>query len=82
MEEKTQGCWDTFKARFSTNLIGILVIMGIITSWIGSAEFANYAERYTKYSQPFFIVYFNNCWNMIIWPIFFSWRLCVDFFRD
>jgi hypothetical protein len=52
-----------------SKLLGIGIIFGIVCSWVGSAEFANFAERYTKFDQPFFLVYFNNCWNILIFPV-------------
>eukprot|EP01126_Amoeba_proteus_P006312 TRINITY_DN12202_c0_g2_i1.p1 TRINITY_DN12202_c0_g2~~TRINITY_DN12202_c0_g2_i1.p1 ORF type:complete len:274 (-),score=61.84 TRINITY_DN12202_c0_g2_i1:555-1304(-) len=49
---------------------GLLVVVGIIISWVGSTEFANYAEKYEHYDKPFFIVYLNNSWNVFLLPLF------------
>lgn len=60
--------------RNQKRIFGLLVVFGIIASWAGSAEFANYSEKRAHFDKPYFIVYLNNAWNVLILPIFLAFR--------
>lgn len=60
--------------RHSKQIFGLLVVFGIVASWAGSAELANYSEKRAHFDKPFFIVYLNSAWNVLILPLFLGFQ--------
>jgi len=56
-------------------IFGLLVILGIVLSWVGSGEFANYVGQYMQFKNYFFIVYVLDVWNILIFPLFSIYTL-------
>lgn len=50
--------------------VGLLIVVGVVCSWVLSAEVAQYDETKEHYDKTFFIVWCNNTWNIVILPIY------------
>lgn len=64
------------------HIMGLLIVFGIIASWAGSAEFANYSEKKAHFDKPYFIVLLNNSWNVLILPLFLLFSSASQFFSN
>jgi drug/metabolite transporter (DMT)-like permease len=51
-------------------VVGLLVIAGILATWVGSAEVGQFTETEAHYDKTFFIVYLNNTWQIMCLPLY------------
>jgi len=51
-------------------VVGLLVIAGILATWVGSAEVGQFTETEANYDKTFFIVYLNNTWQIMCLPLY------------
>ncbi|XP_077990056.1 solute carrier family 35 member F4-like isoform X1 [Glandiceps talaboti] len=51
-------------------IIGLLIVIGIAISWVGSTQFtqSTYSE---KFDAPFFVVWFSTIWMSVCYPGYF-----------
>ena len=51
-------------------LIGVLIVIGIAISWVGSTQFAK-STFSADFSAPFLITWFSTSWMSAVFPLYF-----------
>ena len=51
-------------------LIGVVIVIGIAFSWVGSTQFAQ-SSYSPDFNAPFFVSWFSTSWVLVVFPVYF-----------
>ncbi len=75
MEDSTEEDKPTYTHSLETKqklIAGILIVIGIALSWVGSTQFAQ-STYTTSFNAPFFTMWFSTSWMSFVYVPVMIW---------
>ena len=61
------------KAAPASKVFGFICLVGLIITWVGQSEVAQYVQTGQSYNKPMTIVWFNHSFSALLVPIQSLW---------
>ncbi|XP_053238513.1 putative thiamine transporter SLC35F3 isoform X1 [Podarcis raffonei] len=67
-------CWTCSVTQLKKIFWGVLVVLGVCSSWSGSTQLAKLTFK--KFDAPFTLTWFATNWNFLFFPLYYIGHVC------